>query len=97
MIAKTQKPYQNKFILAAMLRICRKRSDYSFVERELHIDDDFIERSSFNLQYEPVYYFQIKDDEERLEKTLRQMRRSAAGSIPIARTLYNFYLSLNRF
>lgn len=25
------------------------------------------------------------------------MRRSAAGSIPIARTLYNFYLSLNRF
>ncbi len=97
MIAKTQKPYQNKFILAAMLRICRKRSDYSFVERELHIDDDFIERSSFNLQYELVYYFQIKDDEERLEKTLRQMRRSAAGSIPIARTLYNFYLSLNRF
>ena len=63
----------------------------------MHIDDDFIERSSFNLQYELVYYFQIKDDEERLEKTLRQMRRSAAGSIPIARTLYNFYLSLNRF
>ncbi len=97
MIAKTQKPYQNKFILAAMLRICRKKGDYSFVEKELRIDDDFIEQSSFNLQYELVYYFQTKDDEEELEKTLRQMRSSAARSIPIARTLYNFYLSLNRF
>ena len=97
MIAKTQKPYQNKFILAAMLRICRKKGDYSFVEKELRIDDDFIEQSSFNLQYELVYYFQTKDDEGELEKTLRQMRSSAARRIPIGRTLYNFYLSLNRF
>lgn len=97
MIAKTQKPYQNKLILAAMLRICRKKGDYSFAEKELRIDDDFIEQSSFNLQYELVYYFQIKDDEEGLEKTLKKMHRSATSSIPIARTLYNFYLSLNRF
>lgn len=97
MIAKTQKPYQNKLILAAMLRICRKKGDYSFAEKELCINEDFIERSSFNLQYELVYYFQVKSNEAGLEKTLRKMRDSAARSIPIARTLYNFYLSLNRF
>ncbi len=97
LIPKTQKPYQNKLILAAMLRICRKKGDYSFAEKELHIDEAFIEQSSFNLQYELVYYFQIKGNEEGLEKTLRQMRTSATSSIPIARTLYNFYLSLNRF
>ena len=97
MIGKTQKPYQNKLILAAMLRICRKKEDYSFAEEELSIDDGFIERSSFNIQYELVYYFQIKGDDERLEKTLKLMHNSAVNSIPIARTLYNFYLSLNRF
>lgn len=97
MISKTQKPYQNKLILAAMLRICRKKGDYTFAETELRIDETFIEQSSFNIQYELVYYFQAKDDEEGLEKTLKQMRTSATLSIPIARTLYNFYLSLNRF
>lgn len=97
LIAKTQKPYQNKLILAAMLRICRKKGDYTFAEKELRIDETFIEQSSFNIQYELVYYFQAKDDEEGLEKTLRRMRGSATRSIPIARTLYNFYLSLNRF
>lgn len=97
MIAKTQKPYQDNPILAAMLRICRKKGDYTFAETELRIDETFIEQSSFNIQYELVYYFQAKDDEEGLEKTLRRMRTSATSSIPIARTLYNFYLSLNRF
>ncbi len=98
LIAKTQKPYQNKLILASMLRICRKKGDYSFAEAELSIDDEFIEKSSFNIQYELVYYFQRKGDDKGLEKTLKLMRsNSATSSIPIARTLYNFYLSLNRF
>lgn len=97
MIEKTQKPYQNKLILVTMLRICRKKKDYSFAEKELSIDDEFIESSGFNLQYELVYYFQIKGDKERLEKTLGRMRGRAMSSIPIARTLYNFYLNMNRF
>ena len=98
LIKKTQKPYKNKLVLAAMLRICRKKEDYSFAETELIIDERFIERSDFNLQYELVYYFQAKSNNEGLEKTLRLMHnRSATSSIPIARTLYNFYLNLNRF
>lgn len=97
MIAKTQKPYKDKLILVAMLRICRKKENYSFVENELCIGEKFIEQSSFNLLYELVYYFQIKDDAEGLEKTLKKMHSFATSSIPIARTLYNFYLNLNRF
>lgn len=52
MIGKTQKPYQNKLILAAILRICRKKEDYSFAKKELSIDEEFINVSDFNLQYE---------------------------------------------
>lgn len=98
MIQKTKRPYREKLIVVAMLRICRKKSDYSFAEKELQIDEKFIESSDFNIQYELVYYFRTTNDSERLEKTLRRMRdNSATSSIPIARTLYNFYLSLNRF
>lgn len=97
MIKKTQKPYRNRSIIVTMLRICRKRTDYSFVENELTMDEGFINSADFNIQYELVYYFRTIHDEERLEKTLRRMRRSATSSTPIARTLYNFYLSLNRF
>lgn len=97
LIEKTKKPYTEKLIVAAILRICRKKSDYSFAERVLQINERFIEASDFNIQYELVYYFQTVDYRDGLEKTFRLMQNSAKSSIPIARTLYNFYLSLNRF
>lgn len=97
LIEKTKKPYREKLIVAAILRMCRKKADYSFAERVLQIDERFIESSDFNIQYELVYYFQTSDRGEGLEKTLKRMQDSAARSIPIARTLYNFYLSLSRF
>lgn len=98
LIEKTKKPYSEKLIIAAILRMCRKKADYAFAERVLQIDEKFIESSDFNIQYELVYYFQTANRGEELEKTLRRMRgKSATSSIPIARTLYNFYLSLNKF
>lgn len=97
LVEKTQKPYYNKSSIVRILKICRKKSDYAFAEKELTIDENFIESSDFNIQYELVYYFQTTDQNERLDKTLKHIRNSAESSIPIARTLYNFYLSLNRF
>lgn len=98
LIEKTKKPYDEKLIVVAILRMCRKKENYSFAERVLQIDERFIESSDFNIQYELVYYFQSSNQNDELEKTLRLMRDSSAKrSIPIARTLYNFYLSLNRF
>ncbi len=82
LIKKTQKPYKNKLVLAAMLRICRKKEDYSFAETELIIDERFIERSDFNLQYELVYYFQAKSNNEGLEKTLRLMHNRSYKQYP---------------
>ena len=61
------------------------------------IDSQFISHADFNIQYELVYYFQSKNDEMSLVKTLGFMRNSAERSIPIARTLYNFYLTFNKF
>ncbi len=98
LIEKTKKPYTEKMIIVAILRMCRKKADYTFAERVLQIDEKFIESSDFNIQYELVYYFQTANRGEELEKTLRLMRdTSATRSIPIARTLYNFYLSLSKF
>lgn len=97
LIAKTQKPYTNLATICRILRICRRISDYSFAQSELQIDDKFIDHADFNIQYELVYYFQSKDDVPSLLKILKAMESSATRSIPIARTLYNFYLSFNKF
>lgn len=88
---------QNHEITCTILRTCRRLSDYSYAEKTLTLDDQFITRADFNNQYELVYYFQSKKMADELEKTLKAMRRGSTSSIPIARTLYNFYLSLERF
>ena len=87
--------YTNLSVICTILRLCRRIGDYTVSETLLLIDDSFIARSDFNIQYELVYYFQKKNDQQSLKKTLRAMRASAQHSIPIARTLYNFYLGFN--
>lgn len=96
-IEKTQKPYTNLAIRCAVLRNGRRVGNYDLANRIYVIDQTFIESSDFNIQYELVYYFESINDDVNLNKTLDAMRRSARKSIPIARTLYNFYLSFNKF
>lgn len=97
LIQDSQKPYDNLSIICSALRMCRRINDYSFAENELTIDENFIIRSDFNIQYELVYYYQEKNDAANLQKVLKVMRGSGRQSIPISRTLYNFYLSFNMF
>jgi signal transduction histidine kinase len=80
-----------------ILRICRRIANYDIADRLLKIDDAFISKTDFNVQYELVYYFQSKNDFESLDKVLKEMQRSASSSVPIAKTLYNFYLSFDKF
>ncbi len=88
----------NPTMIRALFRICRKIGDYTYAEKALKINSTFIENSDFNIQYELVYFFEYKGDEVLLERTLNKMRtNSANSSIPISRTLYNFYLRFNRF
>lgn len=95
LIVKSQAPY-NKFMICAIFRNCRYISNYEVANKLFEINESFIGSADFNIQYELVYYFQSKDDAENIDRTLRKMRGSADKSIPIARTLYNFYLSLGK-
>lgn len=94
-IAKQKSP--NPTLIRTLLRMSRKQQDYHYAEQLLSIDEVLIEKSDFNIQYELVYYFDSTGKSELLSKTLKKMRSSAERSIPIARTLYNFYLTFDRF
>ena len=95
LIEVSQKPY-NFTMQSRILRICRKISNYGKAEALLEINDHFISTSDFNVQYELVYYFQYTNNIVCLEKVLKLMRRGASSSLPIAKTLYNFYLGFNK-
>ena len=97
LIEKTQKPFSNLAIRCSILRNGRRISNYDLADRILTIDESFIDNADFNIQYELVYYFESKNDSKNLDRTLKAMQNSASSSIPIARTLYNFYLSFNKF
>ena len=94
-IAKQETP--NPTLIRTLLRMSRKQQDYHYAEQLLLMDEELVEKSDFNIQYELVYYFDSTGNSALLDKTLKKMRRSAEGSIPIARTLYNFYLTFDRF
>ncbi|WP_303799662.1 HAMP domain-containing sensor histidine kinase [Ruminococcus flavefaciens] len=97
LIAYKNSQKRNPTAIRAIFRICRKKADYSEVEDTFSIDKGFIDSSDFNIQYELVYYFDYKNDSTSLNQVLRRMRNGAESSIPIARTLYNFYLMFNKF
>ena len=94
-IEKTQAPY-NLSMKCAIFRNCRRISNYDLADQIFTINDSFITTADFNILYELVYYFQSKDDSENIDRTLHAMRSAAERSIPIARTLYNFYLSFSK-
>lgn len=83
---------KNPTLIRTLFRLCRKRDDYTVVESLIDINSNFVAKSDFNIQYELVYYFESKNNQDLLLLTLKRMKNSAEGSIPIARTLYNFYL-----
>ncbi len=94
-IAEQKSP--NPTLIRTLLRMSRKQMDYHYAEQILTIDGGLVEKSDFNILYELVYYFDRTENSELLDKTLKKMRNSAESSIPIARTLYNFYLTFDRF
>lgn len=95
MIYKSKK--FNPLIIRTLLRISRKQGDYNYAENVLNFNNELIEKSDFNVLYELVYYFDTTNNDELLDKTLEEMLHKAQSSIPIARTLYNFYLTFNKF
>lgn len=95
LLKKMPQSYYDKHFYAAALRLCRRMDDYSDIKLLITIDDQFIENSDFNIQYELTWYFKACGD-ERVNRVLDKIAGSARASLPIAKTLYNFYLSFNR-
>ena len=95
LIEKAPNYLRNPLSIRSILRICRKKKNYSYAEEKLQLDREYIAKSKFNVLYELTYYFDHKNNNELLNFTLQKMRDAAGGSEPIARTLYNFYLRFN--
>lgn len=75
-----------------LFRLCRKISDYEKAEEYFKEHARMLNKGSFNIQYELVYYYDYIGDEQGVLKTLKKIQHSAEKSIPISKTLYNFYL-----
>lgn len=75
-----------------LFRLCRKVSDYTKAEEYFENHPETLNKENFNIQYELVYYYDFIGDEQGVLKALNKIKHSAERSIPISRTLYNFYL-----
>lgn len=84
----------DEVMIRTLFRLCRKTGDYGKADRYLHMHPEIKQKDGFNIQYEFVYYYLNKKDEGNLLSTLKKIRNSAESSIPISRTLQNFYVKL---
>lgn len=83
--------------MRTMFRLCRKNNNYSIADEYLERFPKKAEWESFNVQYELFYYYLMRGDESNLLRTLKKIRTSSLSSIPISRTLLNFYIRLGMF
>lgn len=84
--------YSNDGVLVrALFRICRKRKDYSEAKQYM-LKKDISENADFNIRYELVLFYEAQEDEENRNKTLKEIDNIYRESIPIAQTLFNFYV-----
>lgn len=85
---------QNDIVIRTLFRLCRKLDDYARADAYIESHPEVRQRAGFNIQYEFVYYYLNKGDETSLLDTLKKIRNSATSSIPISKTLQNFYVKL---
>lgn len=78
-------------IVRSLFRICRLRHDYSeaisFMDK-----NDIAKLEDFNVQYELVLFYHEQEDEKNRNLTLKRIDEKYQDSIPIAKTLFNFYI-----
>lgn len=89
---KMLKITQDGVVVRTLFRLCRQLGNYSAADRYLEDNPYIIDRGDFNIQYELVYYFKEKRDNEQLLQSLGKIRVSAKNSPAISKTLYNFYV-----
>lgn len=84
----------DEVVTRTLFRLCRKINDYTKADEYMKKNSQVSNNGGFNIQYEFVYYYLEKGDENNLLGTLKKIRNSAESSLPISRTLQNFYVKL---
>jgi len=79
-------------IVRSFFRICRKLGYYDQVDKLVAKYPAILKREEFNILYELVYYFEARNNFDQVQATLKRMERNAISSIPIQKTVKNFYL-----
>jgi signal transduction histidine kinase len=79
-------------LIRTLLRICRKLGNYQVADRIISDYPEIIKGDDFNILYELVYYYNEHGDKVQVESILRRIEKSYINSIPISKTLKNFYL-----
>jgi len=82
----------DKVTVRTLFRICRKLDDYSEAEKYIEKHPDIKVQGEFNILYELVFYYSKIGNIEDRNNALKKIEKCGIDSIPIMRTLYNFYL-----
>ncbi|MDE5908034.1 MAG: hypothetical protein K2H52_04740 [Lachnospiraceae bacterium] len=83
---------RDQVAVRTLFRICRKLNDYSSAERYILNHPEIKSQENFNVLYEMVFYYSKIGDIEERNETLKKIEKCGNNSVPIMRTLYNFYL-----
>jgi signal transduction histidine kinase len=79
-------------IVRSLFRLCRRLNKYEIVDGVLLDYPGIFKTQDFNVTYELVYYWEYKDEFENVKKTLLFIEKAGIDSLPIQRTVKNFYL-----
>ncbi len=78
--------------IRTLFRVCRKLNDYTAAENYIDKHPEIERVGEFNTLYELVFYYSKIGDISARNKALEKMEECSKKSIPIMKTLYNFYL-----
>lgn len=76
----------------SLFRLCRILKQYSPADDLLEREPALINNHDFNVLYELVYYFEAKNDFHSVQSILRRIEKGFASSLPVLRTVRNFYI-----
>lgn len=87
----------DEITIRTLFRLSRKTENYEIIEDYIKKNPEIIHEPKFNVQYELVYYFNTTKNKKLLNNSLKLILLKAKTSIPISKTLYNFYLQFEMF
>ena len=82
----------DQVVVRSLFRLCRKMGKYDRADRAINAHKSIFTDTSFNVLYELVYYYEYLDDFESIQSTLSRIEKNGISSLPIQKTVKNFYL-----